>query len=294
MGLHARYIDLPEHFVVGVWSDELNRWIVMDPANDIHYEKLGVLATGRLLCDSYWKKNLKGLVKVAFDGTRTPVTMTDLSIYRMYSIVAKADQLKNPVSVHVNSTDLLKLVRLDYYHHYPMIGRDVIGFSSSYVAWKQPDAKEQFKDMLLSQDRDDFAYRMNQTIIFVARKDPSRGVAKLAILWPENSPSFKEFEVDLDDGGGWRTMASERCVHGRSIRAKTRWPFASAPRSAGWGKPAECRLFFKPAWWGNPPRRPPPSFPPPRRIVSHFSTENSGCVPLPVYGIPPVRDGAAW
>ena len=64
LGLHARYVDLPGHFVVGVWSDEHNRWVIMDPDNDVHYEKNGRPLRGRDLLDAYWDERLlKGMEK---------------------------------------------------------------------------------------------------------------------------------------------------------------------------------------------------------------------------------------
>ena len=30
LGLHARYVELPGHFIVGVWSDDYDRWVLMD------------------------------------------------------------------------------------------------------------------------------------------------------------------------------------------------------------------------------------------------------------------------
>lgn len=39
MGIHARYVDLPGHFVVAVWSDDFNRWVVMDPTHDLQDRK---------------------------------------------------------------------------------------------------------------------------------------------------------------------------------------------------------------------------------------------------------------
>ena len=63
LGLHARYVDLPGHFVVGVWSDDYNKWVIMDPYNDIHFEQDGIPMKGRDICTAYWK-NVKNIYKV--------------------------------------------------------------------------------------------------------------------------------------------------------------------------------------------------------------------------------------
>ncbi len=255
LGLHARYVELPDHFVVGVWSDEENRWIVMDPINDVHFERDGLPMSGRGLCDAYWKNNLKGIKRVSFDGGGVQVKRDELYVYRMYSIVSRADQLENPIEIDVNLKGPHKLVRESDYRKYPRIGQDKVGFTSNYIAWKQPGAGEQFKGMLQSDDHDDFNYRMNQSMIFVARTDAARGYAKI-ILWPENSPNFKEFEIDLQDGTGWRPIPTKELlwamrpgINKVHVRVKTEF---------GWvGPESRCEILFKPAWWGiRPPSGP--------------------------------------
>src|SRR5258705_550633 len=64
MGIHARYVDLPGHFVVAAWSDDFDRWVVMDPTNDISYEKDGVPMRGRDLYRAYWRDDIGGLVEL--------------------------------------------------------------------------------------------------------------------------------------------------------------------------------------------------------------------------------------
>ena len=59
LGIPARYVDLPGHFVVEVWSNEYNRWVLMDPTHDIHYEKKGIPVKGHSYAISIGRMMLK-------------------------------------------------------------------------------------------------------------------------------------------------------------------------------------------------------------------------------------------
>lgn len=247
LGLHARYVELPGHFVVAVWSDDYNRWVVMDPLNDFYFERNGEPLVGRALCRAYWTKNFKGIVHVAFDGTRTPVTLADLEVYKKYSIVPRANQLTDPAEIIVDDQPRRQLRLEKDFHRYPIVGRNRITIASPYIAWKDSRAKEYFEDMPMSDDEDEFTYRMNQSFVFVARRNLKHGLAKL-ILWSENTPDFKEFLYRIN-GGEWKTSDSKEIFWaldpGRNeiqVRART---------EAGWlTKISRCSIFYKPAWWG--------------------------------------------
>jgi hypothetical protein len=148
--------------------------------------------------------------------------------------------------VIVNEQPNRKLVRESDFRRYPIIGRDRVGFAPPYIAWKEPWAKEFFPGKIHSQDKDDFTYRMNQTLLFVARQDRHHGVIKL-ILWAENEPSFKNF-LFQDDTGEWRegtreiVWPLEPALNRVRVRTRT---------NSGWlTHPSECHIFYKPAWWG--------------------------------------------
>lgn len=252
MGIHARYIDLPGHFVVGVWSDEFNRWVVMDPLNDCYYEEAGLPLTGRRLCEAYWKGEVGGIFRVNSNGMRVPMSREDLKVFRMYSIVTEADQLTRPVDVVINNGPVRRLAHETDFRRYPIVGRDRLSFTPTFLSWRGAPAKEFFPGKVQSQDSDDFAYRMNQTLIFVARQDKDLGVVKL-ILWAENEPSFKEFQFE-DIDGSWKVCEREivwPLEPGiNRFRVRTRTTF-------GWlTYPSECDVFYKPAWWGIRPLQP--------------------------------------
>src|SRR3989449_8436200 len=166
LGLHARYVDLPGHFVVAVWSDDYNRWVVMDPTNDIHFEKGGVPMRGRDLHQAYWQGNLDGIVQVDSKGNRKAVTRSDLSPYRLYSIGLRANQLSEPVEIKSHGV-WKTLVHAGDYHTYPKIGRDQLVITSDFLAWKINEADESVPERPGTMDQDWFRYDRNQTVIFL-------------------------------------------------------------------------------------------------------------------------------
>lgn len=244
MGIHARYVELPGHFIVGVWSDDYNKWVVMDPMNDVHYEQDGIPLGGVRLLRAYWNKNTTGIYEVKSDWTRKEILPDDIKLYREYSIVKRANHLSDPVDVKVNHGPMFKLRHLEDYRQYPLIGRDDLALASPYLAWQDKSAVENFPDKPKSGDPDDFGYFFNQTMIFVSRRYPSDGRVKLQ-LEAENSPTFKGFQINLN-GAGWQSID----VH------KLSWPLKTGMNrlrvrietNSGWlCTPSEMTIFYKPA-----------------------------------------------
>lgn len=243
MGIHARYVELPGHFIVGVWSDDYNRWVLMDPLNDVHYEKDGIPLGGVRLLHAYWSKNTAGIEEVKSDGTRREILPDDIKLYREYSIVERANHIAEPVDVKVNHGPMFKLRHLEDYHQYPLIGRDDLALASPYLAWQDKIAAENFTDKPKSGDPDDFGYRFNQTMIFVARRYPNDGRVKLQ-LYAENSPTFKRFQINADNRG-WQSIDMKKIswplkpgLHRLSARVET---------ASGWlCPPSQLTVFYKP------------------------------------------------
>jgi len=201
LGMHARYVDLSGHFVVAVWSDDYNRWVVMDPTNDIHYEKDGVPMSGRDLHRAYWGGDLRGIVQVDSAGNRKAVTRNDLSNYRLYSISLWANQLSDPVEVKSNG--LWKtLAHASDYRTYPEIGRGQLEISSDFLAWRSREAKESFPERPETQDQDEFRYALNQTVIFLANERLSNRILKVVLL-NNSSPTFVRFLIRSEESTDW-------------------------------------------------------------------------------------------
>jgi hypothetical protein len=243
MGIHARYVDLPGHFVVSVWSDDFDRWVLMDPMNDLHYEKDGVPMRGRGLHRAYWTKDLSGLEQVDSKGRRRPVTFDDLGHFRLISIDTSADQLTEPVEVRINGA-WKTLTHADDYRLYPKVGRDQLMVESEFLAWRSGEAKERFPERPETSEDDDFRYAMNQTIILLANSRVRRQILKLALL-QRNSPTFVRFQVRSEASTDWVPSPADTVkwmLHPGENELQAR-----IETRDGWKGPASTlRLYYKP------------------------------------------------
>jgi hypothetical protein len=262
MGIHARYVDLPGHFVVAIWSDDFDRWVLMDPMLDLHYEKDGVPMRGRGLYRAYWTKDVTGIEQVDSKGLRRPITLADLQHYRLISIDTSANQLTVPVEVRINGA-WRTLWHADDYRTYPKVGRDQLVVGSEFLAWRSGDTKEQFPERPGTTEDDDFRYAMNQTIILPANSRVRKQILKLALL-RQNSPTFARFQIRSEASTDWVPSPSDTVkwmLHpGKNdlqARIETR---------DGWKGPVSTlRLYYKPRIFSFLPALPGYIF----RVVAH-------------------------
>jgi hypothetical protein len=246
MGLHARYVDLPGHFTVAVWSDDFDRWVIMDPTSDIHYERNGVPLRGRELCDAYWNDKWHDIYKVGSSGERTKIAKKeDIASYRMYSIMLRNDHLTKPELIKRNGR-LEKLALLNDYRGYPFVSRDNVSVEVESLAFDQPGEKEKFSErMATTNDPDDLRYVFNQTVISADRHESHPGIMKIKLI-KENSPEFKTFLVNIDNTG-WRPSSED--VVGWTLHAGFNKISARVLTTYGWqGEESTLTLFYKPSW----------------------------------------------
>lgn len=246
MGIHARYVDLPGHFVVAVWSDDHDRWVVFDPLNDLHFERDGVPMRGRELYRAYWTRDVRGIEKVASDGGRAPIAPEDLAYYRLYSISMDANQLSSPVQVRVNDT-WRTLAHADDWTTYPKVGRDELVVASNFLAWRTGDTTESFPERPETRDQDEFRYALNQTIALLANERMTDRIIKVALV-DGNSPTFARFLIRSSPEGDWvpapaRTIKWRLDPGGNDLYARIETKF-------GWrGPESHLHVVYKPAFF---------------------------------------------
>jgi hypothetical protein len=243
LGIHARYVDLSGHFVVAAWSDDFNRWVIMDPSNDLHYERDGRPMRGRDLYAAYWKNDSGGIVEVDSEGRRRPVTMDDLARYRLYSIGLLANQLSEPIEVKSRGV-WTPLVHARDYRTYPRVGGDQVEIRTRLLAWRTADAEESFPPRPETRDPDQFRYAFNQTVMLLANDRLTHGIVKVALL-SNNSPTFSRFLIRSEESNDWVTTPFSRIqvllhpgMNELSARIETQ---------EGWrGRVSSMRMFYKP------------------------------------------------
>jgi transglutaminase-like putative cysteine protease len=244
LGIHARYVDLPGHFVVAVWSDDYDRWVLFDPLNDVHYERDDVPMRGRDLYRAYWTKDVRGLDRVAADGSRAPVTPDDLATYRLYSISRDANQLSAPVQVRVNG-NWITLRHADDYTTYPRVGRDELVVSSNFLAWRMREATESYPERPETRDQDEFRYALNQTIVLLANERMINRIVKVALI-NGNSTTFARFLIRSAPDGDW--VPSPGSTVKWLLKPGANDLYARIETRFGWRGPAsQIRVYYKPA-----------------------------------------------
>ena len=181
LGLHVRYVDTG-HFMAGVWSDDFGHWVVMDPTDDIHYERNGIPLRGREMYEAYWGKDWKGIERVGSDGSKTPITPGETQNFARLSFLLRTNHLSVPGKFRINGR-LVPLVHKDDYRQYLLGGRDPLEYADDFVAWetvKSTAAWDAYRP--ITDDPDDLRDVFNQTIIIVAAKNPSRSLVKVKLL----------------------------------------------------------------------------------------------------------------
>lgn len=243
LGIHARYVDLPGHFVVAVWSDDYNRWLLMDPTNDIDYERYGAPMRGRDLYRAYWRDDVRGVEKVDSEGHRMTVTRNDLSNYYLYSIGLLANQLSDPIEIKTRG-HWKSLVLASDYRTYPKISKDQLNVTSEFLAWRGEDAELSYPERPETGDQDEFRYALNQTVILLANNRLKHRILKVALL-SSNSPTFAKFVIRSEISADWVPTPSTTIkwlIHPGMNQLSAR-----IETTDGWrGTASHLSLFYKP------------------------------------------------
>jgi hypothetical protein len=243
LGIHARYVDLPGHFTVAVWSDDYDRWVAMDPTNDIHFERDGLPLRGRDLYRAYWEDNVRGIVEVDSRLNRKAIARADLSDYRLYSIGLSANQLSRPVEVRINGESRTLTCAPDY-RTYPKIGRDEVVVAADFLSWRAKEFGASMPERPETTDPDDFRESLNQTTLLPATERVRDRFMKVVLL-KNNSPTFKDFLVRSDESVDWIAAPSPTIkwlLHPGMNRLSAR-----VETSFGWrGQVSGISLFYKP------------------------------------------------
>ena len=167
LGYQARYIEIGSrdnpyaHFVIEVWSNEFNKWIVLDPDYNIHFEYKGVPMSARevqyfVAQDRYNEfKVISGNNKLASDIGRWPYQTKELYYYLRYFQRANhlTDTAANP---------------------FDRVSDAVESRSPDVTPWEDSEVESQYpKEKLTTKqiyDDQQFNFSMNQTQVEIVVK----------------------------------------------------------------------------------------------------------------------------
>lgn len=240
LGLHARYIDLPGHFLAAVWSDEHYKWVAMDPYNDVHYERGGAPLSGMEMHLAYLRGEGAGIEEVSSSGRRGPLKPEALRLWSSYSILLRNNHLSEPVKAGVNGAPARPLTVAGGRGSYPTAGRDKLEIADIFMSYGNRE-EPPVPGRPFTADRDDFRRDMNSTVLVWAesRKDP--GTVK-ALLKAENSPDFGAFLVRTT-GADWAPSPEKFALR---LRPGLNEVSARVLTRRGWtGRPSSVRLFYR-------------------------------------------------
>jgi hypothetical protein len=164
LGLHARYIDLPGHFLTAVWSDAHYKWVAMDPYLDLHYERRGSPLSGMEMHLASLRGEPGGIEAVSSDGGRRPLKTGDLSAWSSYSIILRNNHLSEPVKAEVNGAAARPLAVAGGRASYPVAGRDRLGIADIFLSYGNGE-EPPVPGRPFTADRDDFRRDMNSTVL---------------------------------------------------------------------------------------------------------------------------------
>jgi len=177
VGHQARLVSLRSergdgHRTVEVWSNENDKWVVMDPYYDVHYEREGTPLNALELHQALTEGGSAGIVAVKGRYWEDEGSLEDLlSLYHDLAVIMR----NNHLSLRDASINRLTLGLRDRYTD----GRP------SYAKW-------------ITDREEDLYWKVNQSKITLPRQDPGRGI--VAVVLKSNTPGLARLERKTADG----------------------------------------------------------------------------------------------
>jgi len=213
VGINARVTIISCHCVAEVWSNDYQKWMMMDPDCDSddgrkgtrHFERNGIPMSALELHQAYANKDYEGVLEVndpeKFGGTLE----NNISLYRKFCATHRNNYL----------TSLLP--------EEPEHG--AVSYTYDGHLWHNSTTEPLPQFSRTSRREGDFHWTLNQTVIYLQQgEEPNT----LDVMLDTVTPNFETYLVQFDDGN-W-TEQSEAFVWNlhkgqNTLRAKTRNAF---------------------------------------------------------------------
>jgi len=221
VGHQARLLSLRSesgagHRTVEVWSNVYDKWVLMDPYHDIHYERDGIPLNALELHQALTGGDSAGVVLVKGKFWEDEDSLEELlSFYHDVTVIMR----NNHLSLRDASINRLTLGLRNRYTD----GRP------SYAKW-------------ITDREEDLYWKVNQTKLTILRQDPGRG--SVTVVVETNTPGLDRLEGKTEGGEWVRTPSTFEwtlhsgenllSVRGRNLRGVA-------------GPPATVRARYAPA-----------------------------------------------
>jgi hypothetical protein len=194
LGCQARYIDLVDlfgdgrrtHFTVEVWSNDYQKWVIMDPSYNVYYQRDGIPLNVLDLHLALWN-NMWHDIQLVQGRSSRGLKVTDLKSmiedYRYFALDLRNDHLSHPQRIWVRNGGGLDWS--DRYDYYEVYSTAPIPVDPGYTAPKN------------SENREDFYWPVNAThMTLTMGVNPRDVVVELKTY----TPNFRTFMVKRRNG----------------------------------------------------------------------------------------------
>lgn len=210
LGMQARYVEIGldnnpyAHYVLEIWSNQFNKWIVIDVDYNMHFERNGIPLSALEVHQALVRDELANVVSVSGayrvgheSPSRWPKQLAELYYYLRVHL--KANHLSAPTEPPFDRfNDMVE------YTDYSTVPWEFSSVSSSYR--KEPLTR------IRSGDPAEFEAKLNQTRIEVKSFD----FTKATLMLTQNFFEFDHFEYRIVDTAGvgtpWTRVAQDSIV----------------------------------------------------------------------------------
>jgi len=195
VGCQARYIDLIDlyqsgrrtHFTVEVWSNDYQKWVLMDPAYNVYFQRNGIPLNAFELHEAdrtgAWQ-DLRMIKGRSARGLKVKDVRTMVDEYAYFALDLRNDHLSRPQKIWVHDGGL---DWSDRYDDYLIWSAEPVPVEAGYATPKH------------SVDVRDFYWSVNQTHITVTTGTARR---EAIVRLDTYTPNFQSFLVSRN-GGPW-------------------------------------------------------------------------------------------
>lgn len=175
IGLIARYVGLFKgHVVAEIWSNEFGKWVVLDVANNLHYEKNNIPLSAIELHEAWEYKNLsniKALQGIERKTLRDEEMQKYISFYHEFYVRMRNDWFSHK------------------YPHWHPRGNSIM----NGLEWQDEFTRNNILVAKETRRKDDLYFSLNCTSINLADYDTSSG--DLRVTFGTFTPNFQYFDI---------------------------------------------------------------------------------------------------